>query len=280
MATEIQTARAGGEKLTLKMVATDPRIDLLLREYPGHPYKKWQGAHWRLISLVELGVASADPRTFRAVDQVLSWLLNPRRRPPEVAGRYRQCASKDGNALLVCCRLGMQADHRVDALAARLVAWQWPDGGWNCDARPDVTHSSFHESVAPLRGLAAHRGFPQAVVRAADFFLRHRMCRSESTGTVINAEWLDLHWPAYWHYDNLQGLRAITEAGLIGDERASDALDHLQAQHGPDGKWRAGGRRYWRLNGDSNVEVVDWGDAADVLTDQSNQVLRAATRYS
>lgn len=259
------------------MVATDRRIESLLREYPGHPYKKWQGAHWRLVSLVELGVTPGDDRVVRAVDQVLRWLLNPRRRTPTVAGRYRQCASKDGNALLVCCRLGMQADPRVNELAGRLVAWQWPDGGWNCDPRPEVTHSSFHESLAPLRGLAAHGGFRQAVSCAADFFLRHRMCRSESTGSVINAEWLELHWPAYWHYDTLQGLRAIMEAGFIGDERARDALDHLQAQRGPDGRWRATGRRYWRLNGDSNVDIIDWGNAADVLSDQADRVLRAAT---
>ena len=258
------------------MTTADPRIEALFREYPGHPYKKWQGAHWRLVSLVELGVTQADDRIVRAVDSVLNWLLNPRRKTPRVAGRHRQCASKDGNALLVCCRLGMRADPRVIELATRLTAWQWPDGGWNCDPRPPVTHSSFHESLPPLRGLAAFGGFPKEVARAADFFLRHRMYRSKSTGDVIDPEWLQLHWPAYWHYDVLQGLRAITEAGLAGDERVSDARDHLRAQRGADGKWRANGHRYWRLSGASNVELVDWGDAADVLTAQCAEVLRAA----
>ena len=44
------------------MAAADPRIQALLLEYPGHPYKKWQGAHWRLLSLVELGRTEADDR--------------------------------------------------------------------------------------------------------------------------------------------------------------------------------------------------------------------------
>ena len=44
------------------MTTPDPRIEALFREYPGHPYKKWQGAHWRLVSLVELGVTQADDR--------------------------------------------------------------------------------------------------------------------------------------------------------------------------------------------------------------------------
>ena len=106
------------------------------------------------------------------------------------------------------------------------------------------------------------------------------MFRSESDREVINQEWLELHWPAYWHYDFLLGLRAITEAGLVRDDRASEALDHLESQRGPDGKWRANGRRYWLRRGDSNVDVLDWGDAADVLTGQALTVLRAAGRVS
>jgi len=259
-------------------MAADPRIPALRRDYPGHPYKKWQGAHWRLLSLVELGRTEADDRISDAVDRVLKWLLNPRRRTPRISGRYRQCASMDGNGLLVCCRLGMRSDPRVIELARRLSTWQWPDGVWNCDRREAVTHSSFHESLPPLRGLAAHGGFPEATARAAEFFLRHRMFRSESDGSVINQEWLQLHWPAYWHYDVLLGLRAITEAGLVRDDRTREALDHLESQRGPDGKWWANGRRYWLRRGDSNVDVVNWGDAADVVSGQSLAVLRAAGR--
>jgi len=31
-----------------------------------HPYGKWQGAHWRLVSLVELGVPVGEPRCIAA----------------------------------------------------------------------------------------------------------------------------------------------------------------------------------------------------------------------
>ena len=69
------------------MATADPRMQALLRDYPGHPYKKWQGAHWRLLSLVELGLAEGDDRIFGAVDRVLKWLLNPRRQTPRISGR-------------------------------------------------------------------------------------------------------------------------------------------------------------------------------------------------
>jgi hypothetical protein len=36
------------------------------------------------------------------------------------------------------------------------MAWQWPDGGWNCDKRPQARASSFHETLLPLRGLSLY----------------------------------------------------------------------------------------------------------------------------
>src|SRR5439155_13750327 len=91
-------------------VRPDRRMEALLREYPGHPYKKWQGAHWRLLSLVELGLTDADDRIVEAVNLVLQWLLGPERKTPQISGRYRQHASMDGNGLLVCCHLGLRSD--------------------------------------------------------------------------------------------------------------------------------------------------------------------------
>jgi hypothetical protein len=40
-----------------------------------HPYQKWTGAHWRLVSLVELGIPSGFRPAVKATDLVLKWLL-------------------------------------------------------------------------------------------------------------------------------------------------------------------------------------------------------------
>ena len=37
-------------------------------------YGKWGGAHWRLVSLVELGVPAGEPRCLAAAETVLAWL--------------------------------------------------------------------------------------------------------------------------------------------------------------------------------------------------------------
>jgi hypothetical protein len=37
-------------------------------------YAKWGGAHWRLVSLAELGVPAGEPRCLAAAETVLAWL--------------------------------------------------------------------------------------------------------------------------------------------------------------------------------------------------------------
>jgi len=47
-----------------------------------HPYRKWTGAHWRLVSLVELGIPTQEPRAVSAAGHILAWLTGPARRVP------------------------------------------------------------------------------------------------------------------------------------------------------------------------------------------------------
>src|SRR5438093_7063408 len=123
-----------------------------------HPYTKWTGAHWRLVSLVEQGIPPGHPKAKKRTSQLLEWLASEKHRTGIVTieGRARVHASMEGNALASCSRLGLADDSRVRSLADGLVKWQWPDGGWNCDQRPEADHSSFHESLLPLWGLTEY----------------------------------------------------------------------------------------------------------------------------
>jgi len=236
-----------------------------------HPYTKWTGAHWRLVSMVELGVQGRNRAARAAAMTVLDWIAAPSE-PLIVAGKERRHASMEGNALAVCCHLGMAKSLRVRHLAEVLLRSQWPDGGWNCDEDPNAHHSSFHESLAPIWGLAEyHRQTGdgrarRAARRAGELLLEHRLFRSTGTGDVIHPEWLHIHWPHYWHYDFFHGLRAIARLGMLSDARADEATELLMKHWRADGTWRADGHRYWRLSGESGVEVVDWGDAHELVT--------------
>src|SRR5207249_1589086 len=76
-----------------------------------HPYQKWTGAHWRLVSLVELGIPQGFRPALKATDLVLKWLLGEAhiRNVPKINGRYRSRASQEGKASAVCCRVLPQA---------------------------------------------------------------------------------------------------------------------------------------------------------------------------
>jgi hypothetical protein len=252
-----------------------------------HWYKKWGGATWRLVSAVDLGVPPEDAVARRAADHVLSRLPLAQTEPHRIRGRFRVHASVIGNPLGVCARLGMADDPRVRRIAHSLVRWQWPDGGWNCDASEEARHSSFYESLAPLWGLseylrATHDGAVRTSVdRASELFLKHRLFRSCRGEGVIDPRWIQLHYPVYWHYDILQALRVLGRAGKLGDPRAREALDLIESKRARDGTWHAEGR-FWRRGpvNAPNTEVVDWGASGpnEMITLNALRVLAASGR--
>jgi len=257
-------------------IRTSPRVAALLSErrsngaIPWHPYAKWHGAHWVLATLADIGYPPGDKALVPLRDQVYEWLLSPRhfqKATYEVNGRVRRCASQEGNALWSALALGI-ADERADRLAAELVKWQWSDGGWNCDKRPEAAKSSFHETLIPLRALAlygrlkARKEALDAAGRAAEVFLKRSLFRRQSDGAVINDDFLLLHYPAYWHYEVLAGLKVMAEAGFIRDARCGEALDVLESKRLPDGGFPAEAK-YYRATGKSTMtagrSLVGWG---------------------
>jgi hypothetical protein len=144
-------------------VLADAKVTALLSgEQPDggfgvHPYRKRAGAHWRAGLPGRAGPSPARAARGAAAGHVLAWLASPRRRVPRIGGLARAHASIEGNALAARCRLGLAAGPRVRSLAGSLIAWQWPDGGWNCDPAATGRRSSFHESLAPGHGTARVR---------------------------------------------------------------------------------------------------------------------------
>lgn len=275
-------------------IARGPRIRALLRGqrqdggFGVRPYRKWTGAHWRLVSLVELAVPARFTPARAALRTVLEWLHGREHISSirTVQGRVRIHASMEGNALAVACRLGLAGSPRVRALAERLLETQWEDGGWNCDSRPEARTSSFYESITPLWGLIEYAGATgdvraaRASRRAAGVFLSRRLFRARASGRVIDPEWLRLHYPLYWHYDVLHGLLILSRLGALRDPRSSEALDWVESKRGEDGGWRADAF-YWKPPGrGSNAEIVDWGRSGpnEMITLNALRVLRAAGR--
>ena len=246
-------------------------------------YAKWQGAHWVLATLADLGYPAGDAALLPIRDQVLDAWLEPsfyreieldrkedvykhlQQAVPIMAGRHRRCASQQGNPLLSVIRLGL-IDDRAPRLVERLLHWQWPDGGWNCDKDPIADTSSFMETLLPMRALAAWAAITgdtdarSAADRAAEVFLERGLYRRRSNRRVIRAEFTKLHYPLYWHYDILGGLKAMAELGRLDDPRCADALEELESKRLPDGGWPAESR-YYKASQTIALgnDWVDWG---------------------
>jgi hypothetical protein len=280
-------------------IARSPLVFALLSErnehnlIPWHPYQKWRGAHWVLACLADLGYPPGDASLKPLMDQVYLWLLGSQhtRSIQTIDGRVRRCASQEGNALYASLVLGL-ADSRSQELAERLMSWQWPDGGWNCDKRREAVNSSFHESLIPLRALSCYgriSGDPRALAaaeRVAEIFLKRELFKRQRHGEVISADFITLHYPCYWHYDFLFGLKVLVEAGFIQDERCHAALDLLESKRLPGGGFPAE-KLYYKLSpkASSQRSLVDWGKARpnlmnEFVTIDALYVLKAAGRYS
>ena len=258
-------------------------VAALSKDYGVHPYGKWGGAFWRLISLADLGVPPGHAGAVKAAEETLAWVASPTRlaqiRKPRIDGRIRRCGSMEGRALQACIDVGLRGDPRLDVLAEALVESQWPDGGWNCDRHRQCTHSSFNETWGPILGLARY-GASDAAARGAEFLLEHKVAYSHRTGEPAHPTILRLRWPPYWHYDLLAGLRTVAASVGLDDPRLKKPLDALEERRHEDGTWHVEGK-WWKGPGSkgSKVEVVDWGPAAnELLTEQAEGVLRAAGR--
>ncbi len=270
-------------------------------------YYPWQGVHWTLAKLADLGYPSGDPELAPLGERVLGQWTRPAYGTvytaaapdyatrtvgvPVIRGRARRCASQQGNALFAASVLGLGGPH-LPELAKLLERWQWPDGGWNCDRRPDADTSSFMETLTPMVGLQAYadrtgdRRARRAAARASEVFLSRRLFRRRSDGAVIDRHFVRLHYPLYWHYDVLAGLKGIAQVGRIDDPRCREALDWLESRELPRGGWPADERYYRAVSRsfDSSCESVEWGPTAAAranpwVTSDALAVLAAAGRF-
>jgi len=196
----------------------------------------------------------------------------------------------EGLALWYLHELGL-ADDRADELASRLVAWQWPDGGWNCDKNPSARTSSVQETLLPLRGLARHAraghrsaALDGAVERAAEFLLARRLLWRCHDGEPIRPAWGRdpqlIGWPIRF-YDVLSALTVMTELERIHDPRCADALHHLAGKQLPDGGFPVEARTARTVDVvTSDGTFADWGPsgrsrANPYVTIDATWVLRA-----
>ncbi|HOA22150.1 MAG TPA: hypothetical protein PKL82_06630 [Anaerolineaceae bacterium] len=255
-----------------------------------HPYHKWNGAHWRLVQLADIGYPYINPRLQEPRAQVYAWLFSERHLKSirSIEGRTRRCASQEANAVFSSIKLNM-VDEKTEELVNRLLRWQWPDGGWNCDKRPQASHSSFWETWTPLRALLVWEKFAgsnsalnTAIENAAELFLRKQLFLRETDGQAMQWEFTRLRHPSYWKYDILVGLELMKQAGKLGDQRCTAAIALLENKMGSNGAFFAEDKQFQAANSSAwHYSPVDWGSVSTIkmnpwLTVRALSVLKAA----
>jgi len=217
-------------------------------------WPKWTATVWPLILLAEMGMPGEHPRIRRACEYFLKTMTGqdrswpPQKYPDGDLTGYRSvwepCVT--GNMARTLVEFGYGDDPRIREMFEWLVKYQLPDGGWNCEVGEwgkDVCHSSFMSTVEPLWAFSSlepgmwPKGGREAVARACEFLLMHRLYKSDHTGRVINEEWTHLHFPMFYFYDILHGLRVVTALGFGQDERTSDSLQLLLGKRSRDETW-------------------------------------------
>ena len=257
-------------------IRNSSRVQSLLSHTEG-VYNKWQGAHWVLSLLAELIYPSVDESLLPLLDQVYNWLFSPKfiKSIKTINGKVRRCASQEGNAIYYSHKLGL-VDERTEQLVDRLLEFQWSDGGWNCDKNPTAHHSSYHESLIPLRALIRHlkdagkqmsknrrNAIQNAIENAKEVFLKRELYLSASTGRIIHPNFALLHFPYYWRYNILFALKVMNEGGFLADLRCQKALKYILSKELPKGGFPAEIKYYtYSTTARSGRSVVNWGGSS------------------
>lgn len=82
----------------------------------------------------------------------------------------------------------------------------------------------------------------------------------------------------HWRLVSLAGLRVLADVDLIGDERASEALDIVESKRRPDGRWVVDGAWWKSVGGHGYPEAVNWGRSGpnEMVTFHALRVLQVA----
>jgi hypothetical protein len=170
---------------------------------------------------------------------------------PFFAGEVEPCINGQVGAV------GAYFGQDVRDIISRLVAEQLPDGGWNCEAVNGSTRSSFNTTICVLEALLEHElhvgsspDVTAARLRGQEYLLERRLFRRQSTGAFIDYDrkdgpgsghchpaWTCFAFPTWWHYDILRGLEYLRRAGVVPDERVTEAVDLVASKCDGSGRW-------------------------------------------
>jgi hypothetical protein len=159
---------------------------------------------------------------------------------PYFAGEVEPCIN--GQVAAGSAYFGQDAESQ--RVFDRLLAEQMADGGWNCEQENGSTRGSFNTTICVLEALLEHElsvgSSPEVSavrLRGQEYLLERRLICRQSTGEIVDPDWLRFAFPNWWHYDVLRGLEYLRKAGVTPDKRVTEAIELVESKRGPNGCW-------------------------------------------
>ncbi len=220
---------------------------------------KWTASVWPMMLLGEIGF-NPDEGLKNAVERFLelhqlengafvcpspSDVANYKKKHPRAKSARWEEPCLTGNMIRTFEVFGYGEDPRVKKAVKWMPEQQLEDGGWNCNyPEKKVKHSSFMSTIEPLWAYSEiprakwTRNMKRSIEDGAEFLLMHRVYKSDHHHWKHSLPFATaLHFPMYYYYDALHGLRVLAKLGYGDDERVRDAVHLILSKRTPDGKW-------------------------------------------
>lgn len=241
--------------------------------------------------LADLDYPPGDASLIPFRDDVYRWL---RRLEAQYDGllfirdKYRVHGSFHANAIHASIVLDL-ANEETDELAANLVRYQWPGGGWNCNKLPRTRGPTIVHTAYGLRRLVTYRlrkkskALTQAIEDAAEMLLERQVYLKRTNGRPLRPVFTKLSYPYPRLYDFMTGLHILTRSGHIQDLRCERALDLLSSKMIDGQGWPAERKLFSHARGKDDFTHAAWeketlGKASLFLTVDALEILNAAGR--
>lgn len=205
-----------------------------------------------------------------------------------IRGKYRVHGSFHANAVYASIVLGL-ANEETDELAANLLRYQWPGGGWNCNKLPRTKGPTIVHTAYGLRGLVTYqsrnksKALTQAIEDAAEVLLERHVYLKRTNGKPLRPVFTKLSYPYPRLYDFMTGLHILTRSGHIHDSRCERALDLLESKVIDGEGWAMERKLFSHTKGKDDFTHAEWekqtlGRANLFLTVDALEILNAARR--
>ena len=218
------------------------------RDRQGTLFPEWTSTTWSLALLKAFGLDPTSAEARAAVAKVRDYCRWEHDGERYFDGEVEPCIN--GRTVALGAYFGEDVHRIVD----RLLGEQMEDGGWNCEQENGSRRGSFNTTIEVLEGLLeferAAGASPEvgaARLRGHEYLLQRRLMRRLSSGELIDPAFAQFSFPPYWHYDLLRGLDYLRAAGVVPDERLSEAIELVESKRDAEGRWPLENRHPGRL---------------------------------